>query len=154
MIPSVESEVRRLENKLSLASSLSEPVLLGEWGRYVCVCASGALERAYFEIFLEYVRRCSNNNVYSFCGWALSDFQNPNSEKIVQWHMAFSSEWGKNIKAFLDDEERKSAISSIVSNRHNIAHGKTCTVTVSQVAKWSKVAIEAIRYSHDMIFLR
>ena len=122
--------------------------LQGHWGRYICILAAGLLENSIREIYSEYVRGASSPQVSSYATTSLQNTLNPNSNRFVQVASSFSQEWGKSLEEFLnaDDYERKDAIDSIINNRHQIAHGRSTSISVVRVSNYLNRAVEVIDF--------
>ena len=58
----------------------------------------------------------------------------------------FKREWGEELSAFADEEGRKEAIDSIMSNRHRIAHGKNSDVSMAKIKDYLRKSIQFIEF--------
>ncbi|MGH2613411.1 MAG: HEPN domain-containing protein [Rhabdochlamydiaceae bacterium] len=134
------SEITRRIQKLN---SLFESVALftenlemhAEWAKYLCVLVSGLLETSIGLIFLNYAESKSHENITSFIESNLSKFQNAKTGKIVELIGSFNQTWKTEFERIvvIDSDELKESIDSIVTNRHQIAHGKDVTITFISV---------------------
>lgn len=121
--------------------------LQGHWGKYLCVLVSGFLENAIFEIYSEYINSSASPNVRSFANKKLSGIQNPNSNRFLQTAQSFSKEWGDNLSDYFDSyPAQKSAIDSIMANRHQVAHGKPTNISVVRVREYLDRSVEVITF--------
>jgi hypothetical protein len=77
---------------------------------------------------------------------ALSQITNPNTTRFIEITLSFDKTWGSNLKDFVEDNGRKDAIDSIMSQRHRIAHGKNSDITVVRLREYLKKAIEVIEF--------
>ena len=124
-------------------SSLNEIELQAEWAKYLCVLVSGFLEVAVREIILQYVENKSSGNVIAYVSKELDGFLNPKMAKIVTLAEKFDKDWATQINDRATDE-MKNAVNSIVSNRHQIAHGKSVGVSFSNISQWYKEVIKFV----------
>ncbi|NJK79247.1 MAG: hypothetical protein HC876_01605 [Chloroflexaceae bacterium] len=127
------SQRNRLDDLFRKVESLPvDAEIQAHWARYLCVLVSGFLENAVYSIYSEYARKQSAPFVASYVEKQLSGFQNPNLRKILDLSGAFNPMWRTQIETDISDE-LKDAVTSIVSNRHLIAHGKNTDITFIQV---------------------
>lgn len=114
----------RLDDLFEKVSSLpDDPELQAHWSKYLCVLVSGFLETSIREIFSEYTKTKASPKIINYVEKQLERFQNPNVESVLQLAGAFDPSWRSNLENTVD-EEVLSAVNSIVTNRHGIAHGR------------------------------
>lgn len=113
--------------------------------RHVCVLASGFLENVV-RVYLSEFARLSRpkSELQSYIEATVDRFQNPEFEKILDITGRFSPAWRAKLEKL--DESIKSAITSIVSNRHLIAHGRHSGVSLAQVSEYMRRADEFEEY--------
>lgn len=147
-------EVRSQADKLlmlingSISDTSLSIELQGHLGKYVCVLASGFLENALADIFSEYVRTRAQPHVARFASNSLRKIQNPKASKFIDVVKGFNEEWADDLNRYLeeDNEKRKNAIDSIMSNRHLIAHGQSSSITLGRVKGFLSSSIEVIEF--------
>lgn len=145
--PDVTKQLQRLKSTISKASnSTIDDELLGHWGRYCCVLAAGFLENAISLIYVEYARRCGNPKLASYAAARLRKIQNPKTQRFLDVAREFDKKWAEDLKVFTDEDGRKDAIDSIMTNRHLIAHGKTCAVSLGRVQQYLAKAVEVLEF--------
>ena len=145
----LKRQLQRIEDLINSTSDSTDDnlELQGHWGRYLCVLAAGFLENAISEIYIEFVNKSSSPHVASFTRRKLQKIQNPKAGKFVETAYAFSNEWGKELEnLFENDSSLKDAIDSIMSNRHNIAHGKQTSISVIRVKEYLLKSIQVIEF--------
>lgn len=116
------------------------------WAKYLCVLSAGFLENALHEVYTRYCTNCANPNVARFTGKELARVQNPKIGKFLEIAESFSSEWQSELEAFVEDDGRKDAIDSIMSNRHRIAHGKDTGISLVRVRDYLGKSIEVVEF--------
>jgi hypothetical protein len=127
-----------------------DPELQAYWAQFLCVLASGYIESSVRYLFTEYTQRRASPFVANFIGEELKSFQNAKSEKILQLARKFSPDWETKIVDFMKDK-RKDAIDSIVSNRHNIAHGRNVGITFARIQAYYKSTVEVIDFIEELL---
>ena len=115
------------------------------WAKYTCVVISGYIEDSVKELLRLYVSERCQPELANYIQGQLRHFQTAYSRDISELLMAFSKSWETSFIAFLSDE-RKAAINSVVGNRHRVAHGVDCSVTISQLRQWYPKINEVIDF--------
>jgi len=110
--------------------------LLSIIASHICILQSGILENIVKETLGEYCDKRCTAEVANFVKRRLKDLQNPRTDKLEDLLGSFSESWRKDLVAFWVDGETRGHINSIVTNRNQIAHGRTTTVTISQTKDW------------------
>jgi hypothetical protein len=139
---------KRIEYLLNTApSSMNDETLeaRSHWAKYICVVVSGHIESSVREILAGYAIERSSPAIARYVAKQLHWFQNAQVEKITSLAGSFSPEWQSSLSDFID-EERKSAINSIIGNRHAIAHGEDSSITISDLQTWYKKADDVIEH--------
>jgi hypothetical protein len=124
------------------------------WAKYLCVLSAGFIENSISEIYSDFVKRTTPEPVANYANTGLARIQNPKTSKFIETARAFKVDWANELEDFVMDngEERKTAIDSIMSNRHRIAHGKNSGVTVIQIRQWLDRAIEVIELIENQCY--
>jgi hypothetical protein len=115
------------------------------WARYLCVCISGYLEVSIRELLGRYAEQCASKSISSYVWSQLKFFKNPKMEPTIQLVSSFDSDWGESLKKFAEDE-RGDAVNSIVSNRHEIAHGIDVGITIARLHTWYEKSNEVLDF--------
>ncbi len=117
------------------------------WARYLCVLSAGFLENALHEVYARYCAECSNQNVARFTGKMLGRVKNPKTQKFLEVARSFRAQWQAELEAFVEVAGRKDAIDSIMSNRHQIAHGKdTCSISLVRVREYFTKSVDVVEF--------
>jgi hypothetical protein len=141
---SVTIQKQKLDDLYRKASLLAaNPEMLAHWSRYLCVLTSGFIEQSVRAIYSEYAHRKSPVHLSRYVQIQLNRFQNPTFGNILNLAAAFSSEWEDELKTTIDDET-KDAVNSIVSNRHNIAHGRDVGITMHILQRYYDRAVKIL----------
>ena len=119
------------------------------WAKYICVLSAGLFENALPELYAEYAQGSANPAVALYVKTSISKIQNPKTARFIETAGAFKKEWEEELKAFADDEGRKDAVDSIMSNRHRVAHGKSSDISMARVKDYLKKSIELIEFIEE-----
>lgn len=118
---------------LTLSNSAPERAILA---RHICVLCSGYLENIVRTTLSTYTTHSRPRaEVMEYVEWSVDRFQNPDFDKILELTGRFKGSWVKSLSASID-QQTLDAITSIVSNRHLIAHGRHSGVSLSLVQGW------------------
>ncbi len=121
--------------------------LQGHWGKYLCVLAAGFLENAISDIYTDFVTNSSSPQVCSFANKTLKKIQNPKAQKFIDVAYSFKKEWGEELEQYFSAEQaNKEAINSIMTNRHQIAHGKSTSISVIRVKDYLEKSVVVVEF--------
>ncbi|MGE0543967.1 MAG: HEPN domain-containing protein [Dehalococcoidia bacterium] len=135
---------QKLDNLYKRSSVLSaDAEMLSHWSRYLCVLTSGFFEDAIRAIYSEYAERRSGSEISRYVQLQLNRFQNPRMGNILNLVQSFSLEWREEIVVHIS-EDAKDAMDSIVSNRHNIAHGRDVGLTMHTLQEYYFKAVKIV----------
>ncbi len=111
----------------------TDPELLSDYARYLCVLVSGFLEQAVVELLVEYVRRHSDSRVQEHVERRLRrKLTNLKKQGLIDVLGSFDPDWRRDLDAFLVDEY-KDAVDGVVDLRNHIAHGRSVGITMATV---------------------
>lgn len=130
--------------KLSCGDNIE---LQGHWGKYLCVLTSGFLENAICQVYVGLVSNSASPAIANFTIGTLSKIQNPKTNKFIEVARSFKKEWGDDLEKYItEDESRKDAINSIMTNRHLVAHGKNTSISVVKTKEYLEKCVEVINF--------
>ncbi len=140
---------RRLDATFERISSFDSDSseLQEDFARYLCVLVSGYIERSIVQIVQEHARREGAPTLQRFVERKTSRYTSANPERIKELLGSFSQDWRRKIETIMVDEIRD-AITSIIKNRHLIAHGRSSDITLGQVRAYyqnAQVLIDGIQ---------
>lgn len=128
-------------------STYGDLELQGHWGKYLCVLVSGFLENAISTVYSEFVSQSASPHVTQYTQKSLDKIQNPKASRFVSVAYQFKKKWGQELEQFFNDyPENKQAIDSIMTNRHQVAHGKTTSISVNRVRDYLEKSVQVIDY--------
>ena len=113
--------------------------------QYLCVQVSGFIETSVRAILIDYAgRKGSDQYVSNFVENQLQrSIQNPNVDTILQLIRSFNANWEVCLRAQVT-EEMKSSIGSIRSNRNQIAHGVSVTISYAPTRRYYQDTVAVI----------
>jgi hypothetical protein len=119
------------------------------WAAYLCVLMAGYLETAVRGYLLAHSAERAEVTVQAFVSNRLGLFRNMSRDQLLGLVKMFSLEWGEEFRVFIAGE-REDAVRSVVTNRHEIAHGQPSTVTLLQLRQWFGPLTEVIDALGDL----
>ena len=134
---------QRLDKLFDKIKDIQDIELQSHWARYLCILVSGYIETSIRSIYIEYARKRADSNIADFVSNTLKDFRSPNMNKILDLVHDFNPQWEVELKNFTDGE-LKDSVDSIVSTRHNIAHGRNVGISYVTIKKYYQNAIKVI----------
>jgi len=134
---------QRLDDLFDKIKDIQDIELQSHWARYLCILVSGYIETSVRLIYSDYVKNKANQNVVNFVSSKLENFQNPNMNKILDLTGDFNSQWKIDLENATGGE-LKDSVDSIVSTRHNIAHGRNVGIGYIAIRKYYQNAIKVI----------
>jgi len=144
----VSKQIQRLRDLFTKTSEAcgGNIEIQAHWAKYLCIRAAGLLENALPEIYSSFVAGAAPTPIANFAGKQLDKIQNPKTPKFIEVARSFKPVWGDELQQFVDDNGRREAIDSIMSNRHRIAHGEDSGITVVQVKGYLDKAVEVLEF--------
>ncbi len=142
---------QRLDALFDKAAELTNDAeLLSNWAKYLCVLASGFIEASVRTLIREYVGARANREVSHYVSQKLRRFQNAKMSKILDLLGDFSSEMRENLDTATKGE-LKDAIDSVVSNRHQIAHGGFVGMSYVNIKDYYDRSVQVIEKIEDLL---
>lgn len=143
----MRSERRLLELRIArlLVSvpKVEDDELRAELTKYLCVLLSGLLEVSARDILLRYSAKRSSPQVARYVGAQLEYLQSAKVGSLVDAMSGFDPVAAAKWRSGLSDEQVDS-IDSIVSNRHQIAHGRSIGLSFNVLEGYRKNAVDAL----------
>jgi hypothetical protein len=141
---------RRIDDIIDLSHNLNDNDLLKQSiAAHICVLQSGLLENLVKESLIIYTNKRAQPNVTRFVSKRIADLQNPKPDKIENILSEFSVDLMRDLDNFWRDNGIRDHVSSVVSNRHLIAHGQNYQVSISRVSDWHRSIGKLIRFFED-----
>ena len=114
------------------------------------IWASGYLETTCRALVLEYTRQRAEPNIVNYVSASVERFQNPKMEKISALIRMFDGEAADRIDEFAEGRIKES-VNSIVGVRHQIAHGKSATISVAMITQHFENARRLVQKMRELV---
>lgn len=135
----LHAQSSKIENLFKKTKDIDDFELQGQWGRYLCILVAGFVENALCELFQSYSEKRADPIVLKFIKKKIDEYQNPKSARFIEVAKIFDEDWAESIESYFKSHpESKNAIDSIMTNRHNIAHGGDNGISVSTINNYFK----------------
>lgn len=121
--------------------------LQSHWAKYVCVLSAGFIENSHELIFSKYCLHRAQPPIAKFVARTLERIQNPKTKRFIETASSFDSSIENALSNFLDlDSSLKEAIDSIMTNRHQIAHGKSTSISIARVEQYFDKSVQVLEF--------
>jgi RiboL-PSP-HEPN len=142
----------KLDNLFSLYEQLPDNDLIkSHWSRYLCIQTSGFVEQSVRHLLGEYSEKTASPKTASFAIKNINRFQNAKMNKIYELIGMFSADWESEFRSIINTEIHDH-VDSIITNRHNIAHGKDVGISYTVIKKYYKSALKVIENVEGILF--
>jgi hypothetical protein len=122
-----------------ISTTQVDELIKAHLAQHLCVIVSGIIENACSYTLSTYAENTASPATAGYAKRKLAQFNNADPKKIEELVGAFSKDWKEKLCSFWSGEIRDS-VGSIVSNRHNISHGRQVAVSLAQILKWTENA--------------
>lgn len=137
MIPEYKRGLARIDDLLRVLDLESRDDLLSNAvASHICVLQSGMLENLLKETMTAFIDKRCTPEVRNYSVKRLNELQNPNPAKIEKLLQDFDEGMLQKLRAAWEENGVREHVSSIVANRHNIAHGRPSNVSPVRVKEW------------------
>lgn len=124
--------------------------LRADFARHLCVLVSGFLDQTIKNYTIEYVKKRSSPPITRYISGAIKNATNFKSGKLSTHLQSFDANWKAELDTLIADE-RKDAIDSLVTLRHQIAHGKPADVTLVRVRNYYNEITKVVTGIHAIM---
>ena len=150
------SHRQRIDNLFKKVASISNPSDQSEWSKYLCVLVSGFIEESLRVMLEEYTKTHSATNIQNFVENQIVSITNCKTSRILEILRKFSQGWADDFSnqiqtQSLKPDEIKNSIDSVISNRHNIAHGRNGGITYATISNYYNSIKKAVEILDDII---
>lgn len=113
------------------------------------VWVSAYLESTCRRVMLDYTRRRADKSIVNYVSHTLRHFGNPRMGKMLDLLGAVNQDAADQLRTFAEGQIEAS-IRSIVSNRNNIAHGRSTQITMVQIKVYYTDARRLVRKMEEL----
>ena len=120
--------------------------------QHLVVLVAGWMEQSAFELARERCRQNVSGPVLAFALSFLGRTRNASVDHLLEIVGRFDEVWRAKLEDFIT-EDRKTAISSVIGLRNNIAHGEAANArtSVARVEEYYKGCREVIHFMADIL---
>ena len=146
--PELLAQKNKIEHIISEAEALPIDQEIGShMAKYICILCSGFMENAVFYIYSSYAQsKINKRSILNYLDHQLLRINNPNSVRLKEIAKSFKISWAEDLVIFMQEENRSTALNSIMRERHKIAHGRNSTITISTVKDYFEKCIEIVNF--------
>jgi RiboL-PSP-HEPN len=124
----LDQQEKKIDNLFELVGKVSDDETKAILSKFLCVRTSGFIESSIKNLLNEYVQGSSPKNIQQFVSKKIKTITNLKFDRLAETLGLFSDNWKECFIEQITDEQ-KAALNSVVSNRNNIAHGETDSIS-------------------------
>lgn len=133
----VVQNIKEINSAFSLAESQTDDELKSHLANLLCVRISGLIENYLKSRISDYSDKKVPKQISRYLSLKFADITNLKESKLHDVLGQFSGEWQSGFDSFIkNNQQLKSSLDSIITNRHNIAHGKHVSLTLKTVKQY------------------
>lgn len=138
----IKKTLDQLDELILIADSNKQDIVLtGHLTNFLVLRLSGALEYCMGEAIRLHLDRCANPEVARFVELTTDRLMNLDSNKIESLFGKFSDQWANNVITYLNEDENRQRLNSLIGTRNVLAHGGSSTVRLAEIYRY-KTLIE------------
>lgn len=126
----LEVQEKTLDKLFETVSRLEDDEIKAHLAKYLCIQTSGYLENVIKELVAEYHNGTCKKSTSNFVTEKIRNLTNIDEIKLAAFLKSFNSEWETKFKTKVSDQYL-SSLSSIISQRNQIAHGNANGSSIS-----------------------
>ena len=148
MLDECTAELNDIEARINALPSLDKGRQY--FTNYALIKACGTVEFVYRSIVADHFSQLSNSRIHTYLDSTIRQGSNSAKyENMKQILNKFDTQWGTNfqmaVKANPDGKGGIGASNSLVTNRHNFAHGKSPTATFLEIKQYYTDVVSRIQ---------
>lgn len=133
----VVQNIKEIDSTFSLAECQTDDELKSHLANLLCVRISGLIENYLKSRISDYSDKKVPKQISRYLSLKFADITNLKESKLHDVLGQFSGEWQSGFDTFIkNNQQLKSSLDSIITNRHNIAHGKHVSLTLKTVKQY------------------
>jgi len=147
---------QRIDALFDKATSITDLEIKGNWARYLCVLVSGFVEESIRTLLKVHLRAHAGPTIQRFTEREIGYITNCKQAKILEVLSLFNATWSSEFERKVAAVERapqeiKNALDSVVTNRHDIAHGRNTGISVATISGYYQIIKKVILILDDVI---
>src|SRR5690554_3411240 len=124
----IQSQIRALDTLFKDVAEVTDDEIKSHLAKYLCIKTSGLLENYLKSQIGDYVDNCSSKPTATFVKSKMKTFTNVDNKKLTIFLQSFHEDWLDKYEDLMNDQLR-STLNTVISNRNNIAHGNPDNIT-------------------------
>ena len=129
--------IRTLDEQFEIVKAVSNEEQQSMLTKYLCVRTAGLLETYIKARFSEYTNKSVPKEVKRFISGRFKDITNLRCNKLREVLDSFSNDWATDFDTYIDEhEQQKNSLDSVITNRHDIAHGQTGSLSFRNLQQY------------------
>ena len=133
----VQQYIRQLDDQFNLVKKTDEDELKSMLTQYLCVRVSGLLETFVKCRISDYTDKRVPKEVNRYISGKFKEITNLNTNKIKTVLNSFSNDWSCDFDKYLtESEQQKNSVDSLITHRHNIAHGQSQSISLKNLEQY------------------
>jgi hypothetical protein len=124
----LETQEKKLDDLIAIIKAQKDDELKAHLSRYFCIKISGYLENVLKTLIYTYCDGTTPRPIVNFLETDTKNLTNLSEEKLFKFLKKFGASWDTQVDNKFTDSHR-SSLNSIISNRNNIAHGQSDSIS-------------------------
>lgn len=154
LIKECSTEINDIESRIASMSAFDNEVRYLTY--YALIKASGTAEFVYRSIVADYFSQLSSSRIDTYLDAAIrKGSMSAKYEMMCKLLGKFDEQWQKSfrsaVQAHPNSQRIIAASNSLVTNRHNFAHGKTPTATFTDIKAYYLDVLELIKIFDSVV---
>ncbi|MDE5570994.1 MAG: hypothetical protein K2I86_02925 [Prevotella sp.] len=132
-----QNYLKQLDDQFELVKKVENEEIRSMLAQYLCIRTSGLLETFIKSRISDYVQGRVPKEVNRYISGKIKDITNLKCTKLEDVLKSFSNEWAKDFNSDVEEhEQQKNSVDSLVTNRHNIAHGQNGNISFKNLEQY------------------
>ena len=154
MLDECTAELNDIEARINALPSLDKGIKY--FTNYALIKACGTVEFVYRSIVADHFSQLSNSRIDTYLDTTIRQGSNSatydNMKKILN---KFDAQWGKNFQTAVNGNPKGQqfigASNSLVTNRHNFAHGRVPTATFLEIKQYYTDVVSLVQIFDSIV---
>lgn len=124
--------IQQLDRQYEKVKQVEDDEIKSMLTKFLCVRTSGLLENYIKSRIGDYTQGRVPKEINRYISQKFKDVTNLKCNRLKDVLDSFSNEWSEEFLTYLEEhEQQKNSIESLITNRHNIAHGQNVGMSFS-----------------------
>ncbi len=129
--------IQQLDNQYEKVKLVEDDEIKSMLTKFLCVRTSGLLENYIKARIGDYTQSRVPKEVNRYISQKFKDITNLKCNRLKDVLDSFSNKWSEEFHTYLEEhEQQKNSIESLITNRHNIAHGQNAGMSFSNLEQY------------------